>query len=115
MRLLENIRLNVPLLRRSVPNLTSAAKSIGLRPATVSNLCTGKIPVARAKVSTVVTLATLATCSLHELIIRDESIDIIETKINTIDLFSPIVKGGTIGFKSELKTFTLVSRTSINC
>ncbi|MHC0036634.1 hypothetical protein [Pseudoneobacillus sp. C159] len=94
---MENIRLNVPLLRRKVPNLTSAAKSIGLRPATVSNLCTGKIPVGRAEVRTLVALATLAECSLDELILRGETVEMIETKIKTLDLFAPIAKGGTVG------------------
>ncbi|MFP7299352.1 hypothetical protein [Neobacillus niacini] len=94
---MENIRLNVPLLRRRVPNLTSAAREVGLRPATVSNLCTGKIPVGRSEVRTIVALAELAQCSLDELILRGEHIEMIETKIKTLDLFAPIVKGGTIG------------------
>jgi F-type H+-transporting ATPase subunit beta len=94
---MENIRLNVPLLRRRVPNLTSAAKEVGLRPATVSNLCTGKISVGRSEVRTIVALAELAQCSLDELILRGENVEMIETKIKTLDLFAPIVKGGTIG------------------
>ncbi|MEH7276357.1 ATP synthase beta subunit C-terminal domain-containing protein [Neobacillus vireti] len=94
---MENIRLNVPLLRRRVPNLTSAARDVGLRPATVSNLCTGKIPVGRSEVRTIVALAELAQCSLDELILRGENVEMIETKIKTLDLFAPVVKGGTIG------------------
>ncbi|WP_407269795.1 hypothetical protein [Radiobacillus sp. PE A8.2] len=94
---MENIKLNVALLRRRVPNLTSAAKSVGLRPATVSNLCTGKIPVSRAEVRTIVALASLAECSLDELIIREENVEMIETGIKTLDLFAPLAKGGTIG------------------
>jgi F-type H+/Na+-transporting ATPase subunit beta len=94
---MENLRLNVSLLRRRVPNLTSAARSVGLRPATVSNLCTGKIPVGRSEVRTLVALASLAQCSLDELILRGETVDMIETKIKTLDLFAPIVKGGTVG------------------
>lgn len=95
--ILENLRLNVSLLRRRVPNLTSAAKSVGLRPATVSNLCTGKIPVGRAEVRTIVALASLAQCSLDELILKGETVEMIETKIKTLDLFAPIAKGGTVG------------------
>jgi F-type H+/Na+-transporting ATPase subunit beta len=94
---MENLRLNVSLLRRRVPNLTSAAKSIGLRPATVSNLCTGKIPIGRSEVRTLVALASLAQCSLDELILRGESVEMIGTKIKTLDLFAPIAKGGTVG------------------
>ncbi|MFC4558405.1 hypothetical protein ACFO3D_09290 [Virgibacillus kekensis] len=94
---MENIRLNVALLRRRVPNLTSAARSVGLRPATVSNLCTGKIPVGRAEVKTLVSLASLAECSLDDLIIRGEKIEMVETGIKTLDLFAPLAKGGTIG------------------
>lgn len=97
MKKLENIRLNVSLLRRRVPNLTTAARSVGLRPATVSNLCTGKIPVGRAEVRTLVALADLAECSLDELLIRGEKIEMIETGIKTLDVFAPLVKGGTVG------------------
>ncbi|ALC89290.1 ATP synthase subunit B [Bacillus sp. FJAT-18017] len=93
----DDIRLNVSLLRRKVPNLTSAARQVGLRPATVSNLCTGKIPVGRAEVRTLVALASLADCSLDDLIIRGEKMEMIETKIKTLDLFAPLAKGGTVG------------------
>lgn len=92
-----DLRLNVSLLRRKVPNLTSAARNIGLRPATVSNLCTGKIPIGRAEVRTLVALASLADCSLDDLIIRGEKLNMIETKIKTLDLFAPLAKGGTVG------------------
>jgi len=94
---MEKLRLNVSLLRKKVPNLTSAARSVGLRPATVSNLCTGKIPIGRAEVRTLAALAELAQCSLDELVLRGESVEMIETKIKTLDLFAPIVKGGTVG------------------
>lgn len=94
---MEDLSLNVALLRRRVPNLTSAARSVGLRPATVSNLCTGKIPVGRAEVRTVAALASLAKCSLDELILRGEKIEMIETGIKTLDLFAPLAKGGTVG------------------
>jgi F-type H+/Na+-transporting ATPase subunit beta len=94
---MDSIKLNVQLLRQRVPNLTVAARSVGLRPATVSNLCTGKIPIGRAEVRTLVTLAQLANCTLDELIIQGKEEVIIETGIKVIDLFSPIVKGGTIG------------------
>ncbi|MBS4202172.1 hypothetical protein KHA93_21415 [Bacillus sp. FJAT-49732] len=94
---MENLRLNVSLLKKRVPNLTSAARDVGLRPATVSNLCTGKIPVGRAEVKTIVALASLAKCSLDELILRGESVEMIETKIKVLDLFAPIAKGGTVG------------------
>lgn len=94
---MDDIRLNVSLLRRRVPNLTTAAKSVGLRPATVSNLCTGKIPVGRSEVRTLVALADLAECSLDELIIRGEKVEMIETGIKTLDLFAPLAKGGTVG------------------
>lgn len=93
----DNLQLNVPLLRRRVPNLTTAARAAGLRAATVSNLCTGKTPVAKAEVGTLVTLAQLAGCSLDELIIRRESTRMIEIGIKVIDLFAPIVHGGVIG------------------
>ena len=92
-----DIRLNVSLLRQRVPNLTSAARNVGLRSATVSNLCTGKIPVGRAEVRTLVALAELANCSLDELILFGERFEMIETGIKTLDLFAPLAKGGTAG------------------
>lgn len=94
---MDDIRLNVALLRRKVPNLTTAAKSMGIRPATVSNLCTGKIDLGKAEIRTLVGLATLANCSLDDLILRGEKISMIETQIKTLDFFAPLVKGGTTG------------------
>jgi len=107
----ENLRLNVSLLRRRVPNLTSAAKTVGLRPATVSNLCTGKISVGRAEVKTIVTLANLANCTLDELIIQGGKLTMIETGIKTLDLFAPIVHGGTNGFvaRSQVGQFVVLA------
>ncbi|TFB21743.1 hypothetical protein E3U55_07890 [Filobacillus milosensis] len=93
----ENIKLNVELLRKRVPNLTVAAKSVGLRPATVSNLSTGKIPLGQAKVKTLTSLAELANCTVDELIIRGDQMKNLETGIKVIDLFAPIVRGGTVG------------------
>lgn len=95
---MDEIKLNVELLRQRVPNLTVAAATVGLRPATVSNLCTGKIPLARAEVRTLVALATLAECSVDELIIRRNEAEMVETGIKVIDLFAPLTRGGTIGF-----------------
>lgn len=94
---MEDISLNVPLLRRRIPNLTAAARSVNLRPATVSDLCTGKIPISRAEVRTLFALASLAKCSMDELILRGEKTEMIETGIKVLDLFSPLTKGGTIG------------------
>ena len=93
----DDLLLNVPLLRRRVPNLTVAARSVGLRAATVSDLCTGKIPVGRAEVRTLVGLASLAGCTLDELVLRGGVAGIIETGIKVIDLFGPLVRGGTAG------------------
>lgn len=95
--MIDELQLNVPLLRRRVPNLTAAARAAGLRPATVSNLCTGKIPVGRAEVRTVAILAALAGCTLDELIIRGTGASVMETGIKVLDLFAPLVRGGTAG------------------
>lgn len=93
----DDLQLNVPLLRRRVPNLTVAAKSVGLRPATVSNLCTGQIPVGRAEVRTLAALAHLAGCTLDDLLLKGAGAGMIETGIKAIDLFAPLVRGGTVG------------------
>lgn len=95
--MVDDLELNVSLLRKRVPNLTTAAKNVGLRPATVSNLCTGKIPIGRAEVRTLVTLAALAGCTLDELIIRGGRVRMIETGIKVLDVFAPLVRGGTMG------------------
>jgi F-type H+-transporting ATPase subunit beta len=93
----DDLLLNVPLLRRRVPNLTVAARSVGLRAATVSDLCTGKIPVGRAEVRTLAALASLAGCTLDELVLRGGVAGFVETGIKVIDLFGPMVRGGTTG------------------
>ncbi|GGA67814.1 ATP synthase beta subunit C-terminal domain-containing protein [Ornithinibacillus halotolerans] len=95
---MENLTLNVALLRKRVPNLTVAAKEKGLRPATVSNLCTGKTPVGRAELRTIVALAELAECKIDDLIIRGHEMKMIETGIKIVDFFSPITRGGINGF-----------------
>ncbi|SDL81375.1 hypothetical protein [Sediminibacillus halophilus] len=95
---MEDLKLNVSLLRKRVPNLTVAARSVGLRPATVSNLCTGKIPLARAEVKTLVRLASLANCKVDDLIIQRGEEKMIETGIKVLDLFAPLVKEGKTGF-----------------
>jgi F-type H+-transporting ATPase subunit beta len=95
--MVDDLKLNVPLLRKRVPNLTTAARELGLRPATVSNLCTGKIPIGRAEVRTLAILASLAHCSMDELIVRGSGTKMIETGIKVLDLFAPIVRGGTVG------------------
>jgi len=93
----DDLQLNVSLLRRRVPNLTTAARAAGLRPATVSNLCTGKIPVGRAEVRTLAILASLANCSIDELILRGSGATMIETGVKVLDLLAPVVRGGTVG------------------
>ncbi|MGM8216360.1 ATP synthase beta subunit C-terminal domain-containing protein [Bacillaceae bacterium W0354] len=105
---MENIKLNVSLLRKKVPNLTTAAKDIGLRPATVSNLCTGKTPLGRAEVRTLVALATLAECSVDDLIIRGNESEMIETGIKVLDVFAPITKDGINGFVARADMGQLV-------
>ncbi|HYG58281.1 MAG TPA: hypothetical protein VD902_09505 [Symbiobacteriaceae bacterium] len=99
--MVDDLQLNVPLLRRRVPNLTVAARSVGLRPATVSDLCTGKIPVGRAEVRTLAALASLAGCTLDELVLRGPGAGMIETGIKVLDLFAPLVRGGTVGLVSR--------------
>ncbi|WP_096269707.1 hypothetical protein [Paucisalibacillus globulus] len=95
---MDNVKLNVAFLRKRVPNLTIAAKEKGLRPATVSNLCTGKTPVGRAEVRTLVALAELAECKVDDLLIRGNQVQMIETGIKALDFLAPITKGGINGF-----------------
>jgi F-type H+-transporting ATPase subunit beta len=94
----DGLQLNVSLLKKRVPNLTVAARAAGLRSATVSNLCTGKIPIGGAEVRTLATLASIAGCTMDELIIRKSGAGMIETGIRVIDLFAPVVRGGVVGF-----------------
>jgi F-type H+/Na+-transporting ATPase subunit beta len=113
MKNMENLKLNVSLLRQRVPHLTSAARSVGLRSATVSNLCTGKTPVGRAEVRTLVALAALANCKLDELIIREGMFEMLETGIKVIDVFAPLAKGGTAGLVARPGMGQLVVLTEI--
>ncbi|SES62327.1 F-type H+-transporting ATPase subunit beta [Oceanobacillus limi] len=96
-----SFKLNTHLLKKRVPNLTVAAKNEGLRPATVSNLTTGKIPIGRAEVRTLVALSKIADCTLDELLIFEDETEKIETGIKTIDLFAPFVRGGTAGLVAQ--------------
>ncbi|MUT68566.1 hypothetical protein [Paenibacillus sp. NEAU-GSW1] len=105
---MDDLHLNVSLLRARVPNLTVNAREMGLRPATVSNLCTGKIPIGRAEVQTLAKLASLAGCTMDELIIRGSQMGMIETGIKVLDLLAPIVKGGTVGIVAGPHTGQLV-------
>ena len=52
-----------------------------------------KNSVGRAEVRTIAVLASLAKCSLDELILRGESVEMIETGIKPLDLFAPLAKG----------------------
>jgi F-type H+-transporting ATPase subunit beta len=105
---MDELHLNVSLLRARVPNLTVAAREAGLRPATVSNLCTGKIPIGRAEVQTLAKLASLAGCTMDELIIRGSNRGMIETGIKVLDLLAPVVRGGTVGIVAGPHTGQLV-------
>ncbi|MGE5675286.1 MAG: hypothetical protein ACM3XM_15660, partial [Mycobacterium leprae] len=109
----EELRLNAPFLRRRVPNLTVAARSVGLRPATVSDLCNGKIPLGRAEVRTLVALAELAGCSLDDLVLRGAPVEMIETGIKVLDLFAPLVRGGSVGLVSRQGLGQLVLLTEL--
>jgi F-type H+-transporting ATPase subunit beta len=91
------LQLNVALLKRRVANLSAAARSVGLRSATVSDLCTGKIPLGRAEVRTLVGLAALAGCSLDDLVLRSSQTGMLETGIKPVDLLAPLVRGGVAG------------------
>lgn len=95
--MMDDLQLNVQLLRRRIPNLTVAARTVGLRPATVSDLCNAKTPLGRAEVRTLVALADLAGCTLDELVIRGAATEMIETGIKVLDLFAPLVRGGSVG------------------
>lgn len=106
--MMDDLQLNVSLLRRRVPNLTVAARNVGLRSATVSDLCNGKIPLGRAEVRTLVALAELAECTLDELVIRGTEGQIVETGIKVLDLFAPVVRGGSVGLVARQGTGQMV-------
>lgn len=64
------LALNVPLLRRKVRNVSAAARSVGLRPATISNLCSGKTDVRHATVGTLEAIVQMADCRIDDLLLR---------------------------------------------
>jgi F-type H+-transporting ATPase subunit beta len=119
--LTDSIELNVALLKRRVPNLSAAVTSAGLQASTVSDLTTGKVPIGRAEIRTLVELANLAGCSLDELVLRVDRGGMVETGIKTIDLFAPLVRGGTAGVLSlfhglgQLATVAEVMRSLVTC
>src|SRR5436190_3772964 len=104
----DGLQLNAALLRRRVPNLSAAARSVGLRPATVSDLCTGKIPIGKAEVKTLVALAALAGCSLDELVVRAGRTGLLETGVKPVDLLAPLVRGGVAGLVARAGVGQLV-------
>lgn len=111
--MVDDLALNVQLLRRRVPNLTAAARAVGLRAATVSDLCNGKIPVGRAQVRTLVALASLAGCQLDDLILHTGTATMVETGIKALDLFAPLVKIGAAGAVSRQGLGQLVLVTEL--
>lgn len=63
------LMFNAALLRERIPSIADAARRLAVRPATISDLCTGKTPVGEAKVRTLKALADLVGCSVDALII----------------------------------------------
>ncbi len=55
--------------------MTAAAQRAGLRPATVSRLCTGKTDLARAEFKSVLVLARLAGCAIDDLLLPTEKVE----------------------------------------
>lgn len=62
------LSLNSALLRRRIPNIARAARSVGLRPATLSDLCNGKTRIEHVEVGTLMQIARLVHCTLDELV-----------------------------------------------
>lgn len=66
----QGLVFNTALLRERVPSIADAARRLSVRPATISDLCTGKTPVGEAKVKTLKALADLAGCPIDALIVH---------------------------------------------
>lgn len=67
------IELNTDLIRKRVSNVREAARTMGVRHATLSDLLTGKTRVEKAEVGTLAHLAEFIGCDLDDLLIRKDS------------------------------------------
>lgn len=61
--------LNTKLLKKRIPNLSKAARRVGVRSATIFDLYRGKTRIEHAEVRTLKALADLAGCTMDELVI----------------------------------------------
>lgn len=67
------IELNADLIRKRVSNVREAARTMGIRQATLSDLLTGKTQVEKAEVGTLAHLAEFIGCDLDDLLLRKDS------------------------------------------
>jgi hypothetical protein len=63
------LALNTDLLHQWISNITRAARAVGLRAATLLDLCNGKTKIEHVEVGTLVRVAQIAHCTLDELVI----------------------------------------------
>src|SRR6266567_1342028 len=84
-----NYTLNTRLLRARIPNIADGARSVGMRPATLSDLCNGKTNLQHMEVGTLLKVATLTGVRLDELVVPESSDD--ETFAETIGRWSTTV------------------------
>src|SRR5713226_8962375 len=61
--------LNTRLLRERVSNIAEAARSVGMRPATLSDLCNGKTNLEHMEVGTLLKVAALTGTGLDDLVV----------------------------------------------
>jgi transcriptional regulator with XRE-family HTH domain len=67
--------LNTRLLRARIPNIAEGARSVGMRPATLSDLCNGKTNVEHMEVGTLLKVAKLTGVRIDELLISEANVE----------------------------------------
>jgi F-type H+-transporting ATPase subunit beta len=87
-------KLNTQLLRARIPNIADGARSVGMRPATLSDLCNGKTNVEHMEVGTLLKVAELTGVRLDELVVLESSGE--ETFAETIGRWSSTIPVETL-------------------
>lgn len=96
-------RLNTSFLRKRVGSAAVAAKKLKVRPATLSNLYTGKTPLGRVHFDIILGLADIAQCGVDDLLVRESPEDEEETFAESIRRWSASAHGTEVFVGGELE------------
>src|SRR3989304_2504566 len=97
-------RLNTTFLRRRIGSAAVAAKKLKVRPATLSNLYTGKTPLGRVHFDIILGLAEIAQCGVDDLLIREFPEDEEESFADSIRRWSESASGAEVFVGGEVES-----------